>query len=265
MEEIMNMKKWASIGFVLVFLAPTMLACSPSNIQTAEQVTAPTATKAAATDTPAPTKEIIPTTRPVTRTPDIALTSTAEASSFASEINTLFANKIITSKDGQYTRLYDTDESLAKINWFQWHYFDENEHKNFVIRASADLETASNISNWADTGCGFVYHTSDNANYHTTFLAMDGYVRTYRNIKNIQTALKTGYYGKLNTPADSAMLMLAVDQQWVTFYVNDQQVVRFQDTTLKGGALGYVLHSGTNLDFGTRCKLTSVELWDLPN
>ena len=91
---------------------------------------------------------------------------------------------------------------------------------------------------------------------------MDGIVRNYRVEKRVFTDLQGNYAGKFNMPADSARLMLVVDYQWITFFVNDKQVVRFKDDHLQGGGLAFAVVSGSNNDFGTRCTFSNVELWE---
>ncbi len=128
-----------------------------------------------------------------------------------------------------------------------------------------EWESASKTPNLGESGCGFVYHTSaENKDHHATFLTMDGYVKTNRILKNVFTPLKSGYAGKFKIPADKAHMVLIVDKQWITAIVNDKQVVHFQDPKLPGGKIGLTLVSGTNKDFGIRCTIKNIELWELP-
>ena len=76
--------------------------------------------------------------------------------------------------------------------------------------------------------------------------------------------MKGGYAGKFKNPADSAHMVLVVDKQKVTVFINDKQAVTFEDKKLEGGKLGLTLASGTNKGFGMHCDMTNVQLWELP-
>ena len=162
----------------------------------------------------------------------------------------------------EYYRLDDFDESWAQINWYQW-WNTGYQPQNFIIRVDSAWETASNTANWFSSGCGFVYAEDGEENHYMTFLALDGNVHTFRNLKGQFTEMKGGYYGKVGTPDGDAELLLMVKDQYITFIVDGRKVVRFQDPNLTAGNLGLTLNSGTNKDYGFRCMMTDIDLWIL--
>jgi hypothetical protein len=240
--------------------SPAENPASPTNLPTKESLvsTAIPSEISKPSLTPEPTATIKPTIKP---SPVIA--PTKESVEMEKLIAKLFADKNISTTNGTYKRLDDFDESWAKLNWYQW-WDTVYSPTNFVIQADFEWDTASNKANWSDSGCGIVYHTNGSQNHHATFLMMDGKVVSYRAIKDVWTSLKGGNAGRFNTPSDKAHIVLAVDKQWVTVYVKDKKLVRFQDTTLTGGKLALTVASGTNKDFGTRCQMKNIELWLLP-
>ncbi len=247
-----------------VFLLIITIACQliPSNtIDQPGQIDADIVESATVkpTKTRAPTR----TVHPKTPTPDYDLTSTAFAAPGISILEDLHEKNLISSSSGIYHKLPDFDKSWAQILWYQW-WQTGYSPTNFIIQANVSWDSASTTANWPDSGCGFVYHEADKYNNHRTYLAMDGYVYSDRWINGIYTSLKGGYYGKLKTPSDSAKIMLIVENQVVTFLVNDQKVVSFQDTKLQGGRLAYSLASGTNKEYGIHCSWDNIEFWQLP-
>lgn len=212
------------------------------------------------------TKTNVPTKTPLvkTPTPNLNKTGTSIAKTKVSVLEDLYNQNLITSKKGTYHSIEKFEKSWAQLFWYQW-WPTGYKSTNFVIKAEASWDSASKIANWPDSGCGFVYHENGKYNHHKTYLGMDGYVYSSRFVKDIYTPLLKGYYGKLKTPSDSATIMLVVDQQWVTFFVNGKKVVHFQDTKLQGGNLAYSLVSGTNKDYGIHCNFKNVELWELPD
>ncbi|NMB54500.1 MAG: hypothetical protein GYA15_07330 [Leptolinea sp.] len=254
-----------SVVIVLLFFS-SLYACSPTPVKmaspTGESVQEPSNTPEPATPTTAPTVAATKTSKPtIPASPTIVPTS--ESAAMEKLINQLYEKGTISSTDGAYHRLDDFQKEWAQLYYYQWWYTDYSP-SNFVIQADLEWESASKTANLGDSGCGFVYHTEDNQNHHATFLMMDGKVQTYRSLNNNWTQMKGGYAGKFNTPSDKAHMILIVDNQIITVIVNNKEVVHFEDKKLTGGKLGLTLASGTNKDFGTRCKMTNIELWELP-
>src|SRR5512133_2666457 len=219
----------------------------------------------ALTETPAPRETPVPTEEPtltITPTELPSLTPTKFVSRVEGELDDLLKNKYITSTDGKLVMLDDFEESWAQLYWYQWWTIAEKP-TNFVVSSDVEWESASKTANWADSGCGFVFHTNGQSDHYATFIAMDGYVRTYRSLKGNFDLMKGGYAQRFKTPADKAKMTLVVDKQWITVLVNGKKIVRFEDKYLNGGEFGWTLISGTNKDFGTRCKFTNTELWVL--
>jgi hypothetical protein len=57
--------------------------------------------------------------------------------------------------------------------------------------------------------------------------------------------------------------MLVVEDTWITVFVNGDKVHSRQDSALPSGDLSLTLFSGINTGFGTRCRMTNIELWML--
>ncbi len=55
--------------------------------------------------------------------------------------------------------------------------------------------------------------------------------------------------------------MLVVDDKKIYFYVNDKLVTTAYDNSLNDGNIALTLLSGTNKDYGTRCKMTNIDLF----
>jgi hypothetical protein len=72
-----------------------------------------------------------------------------------------------------------------------------------------------------------------------------------------------GTAGKINHLKGEADVVLAVQQGRVVYYVNGQKALDKKNNELASGSLAFTLGSGTNKDFGTRCEITNIELWEL--
>jgi hypothetical protein len=177
-------------------------------------------------------------------------------------VERLFADGTLSTTEGRYHRLDDFDQSWAQIDWYQW-WRTGLVMENFVVRVDAEWESASKYANWFTSGCGFVFSEKSAWNHYASFLALDGNVYNSRVRDNIGTLLPGGYFGRLDVPAGSAELVLVVDQKVVSFYVNGKRVSRYTDNSITKGDFSLTLNSGTNLDYGTRCKMKNIDVWEL--
>ena len=180
-----------------------------------------------------------------------------------SVVKALKTTGLLTNHVGTRIKLPGFDEEWAQINWYQWLRTGYSP-TDFVIRADASWESASEKANWFNSGCGFVFIESDADNHYLILLDMDGNVELTRNKNGYQTVIgrsKSRY--PVEKPADSANLMLAVEGDEIMFFVDGFLILHQRDTTLDTGNLALTLMSGTNKDFGTRCKMENIELWKL--
>jgi len=61
----------------------------------------------------------------------------------------------------------------------------------------------------------------------------------------------------------SADVLLAVDGNKATYYVDGKKVLSKEIPLVNGTGLALTLNSGTNKDFGTECTISQILLWDL--
>ena len=190
----------------------------------------------------------------------IAAQATEQAAGMYAQIEKLYSDGLLDSKNGHFETLEDFDESWAQINWYQ--YRDTGySPKEYVVQAHTWWSSASDKANWNVSGCGFVFGEHDNENHHLVYLGLDGYVYLARILGGKTTVLAQKRYGKLDIPEGQADVMLVVNGMQISYYVNGDQVVSIADHILKEGDLNLTLLSGTNSDYGTRCKMTEIGLW----
>jgi hypothetical protein len=107
----------------------------------------------------------------------------------------------------------------------------------------------------ADSSSG----STQKGDHYLAYLGLDGWFYFYRNLTGTVKLLGRWYYDQVDIPTGRAKIGIAVEGARMTFFVDDQEVEHFQDETFQTGLLGYALASGTNKDFGTRCRMTNVE------
>ncbi len=188
--------------------------------------------------------------------------STVQAEGMQIRIQDLHDRGYLESTSGSYFLLDDFDESWAQINWYQW-WETGHSPSDFVVRADAEWDSASDRANWWTSGCGFVFREDGVPNHYLTYLGLDGYVYFARSVNGISANLGSSYYGNVGTPSGGAEIMLVAEGSTISFFVNGERVHSRQDQGLSSGSLALTLLSGINTDFGTRCQMSNIELWEL--
>jgi hypothetical protein len=186
--------------------------------------------------------------------------ATAQVEGFNAVIDQLMADNVITTKEGDYHHLEDFYQSWAQLGWYRWWPTDYSA-ENFVLSANTYWQSASNTADWYTSGCGIVYSLDDKDDHHLAFLSLDGYGVLGRMTKGDWKYLAAQKYGKISVPDGDARIRLVVFDKRIYFYVNDQLVSKAYDSSLNEGNIALTLLSGTNKDFGTRCKMTNIELY----
>ncbi|HSQ25745.1 MAG TPA: hypothetical protein VLM80_01350, partial [Anaerolineales bacterium] len=133
--------------------------------------------------------------------------------------------------------------------------------ENFVIASEIEWESASMSADFTRSGCGFVFGEIDEENYSLAYLALDGFVHLVHVYDGDWRWLASRRYGRLSLPQGNANIMMVVDNQRITFFVNGEEVAAAYDRSYAAGALNYTLLSGTNKDYGTSCSMKNTELW----
>ena len=187
---------------------------------------------------------------------------TAQAQPMSDRIKELHASGVLSTSTGTYHPLPDFDSSWAQINYYDF-LLTGLAPTNFLLTTEASWESASEIANWWNSGCGFVFRMNARGDHYLAYLGLDGWFYLYRNLDHTITLVGKGYYDEVEIPKGSAELMLVVEGDWITLFVNGEQVQRKQESTFSSGLLGYALASGTNKEFGTRCQMLDTELWEL--
>ncbi|NIS79511.1 MAG: hypothetical protein GTO14_04725 [Anaerolineales bacterium] len=187
--------------------------------------------------------------------------ATAEASSLYAKVRQLAADGHISTTRGTYHRLPPFNESWAQIYWYQW-WYTRFSPSDFVIRADAAMDSAAPYADSA-SGCALVFREEDSENHYLFIVNMYGGVGLDRVYKGRMSRVGGGSYGSGSVRTEDLHFLLAVDDEKFTAFVDNEKVFTLHDTTLTSGNLALSLLSGTNRDFGTKCRMTNIELWIL--
>lgn len=241
-------------------------------ILTACGVNAPAATPtlantATATNTPTPTltptATLTPTKTPKpTITPNLAATQQYE--DFFAVVQKVYDAGQISTLDGRYSNLDDYSDELAMGYGYSWNPTGRSA-KNFIIRADFDWEVA-NQKNYS--GCGYMFRADQYAVYYY-IIALDGLNGVLLSYKGIDGNHPAQLIKKMDMPdmgsnPYQAQFTLVVTDTAAYTYVNGNFLTehRLKSNWLtESGSLSSLVLTGSDTDYGTRCKITNAELW----
>jgi hypothetical protein len=214
---------------------------------------------ATATKTPTPTI-----------TPNLA--ATQEYEDFLVLVQSIQAAGQISTTAGTYQKLDNFSDQLAMSYGYSWAPTGKSP-KNFIIRAEFDWEVANQKNN---SGCGYVFRqTSEDHYYMIAMDALNGVLLFYTRLgldqfghpTTAHTAIAASKKEKLPELGSNpyhARVALVVNESKVYMYVNDQFFSEHrlpQDRLPEPGTLSYLVLTGAATDYGTRCRITSPEIW----
>ncbi len=186
--------------------------------------------------------------------------ATLRARPMSNIVRGLYEDGAVSTLYGAYKSIDDTLFGFNKPGYYQM-WYSNYKAKYFVMRTNLLWDNAGEEVSYPTAGCGLVFGYQDNANHYRVFLNLDGNIRLHRMLDGEFTIMAIDYYGELGRPTGHANLILAVDQGWISVYVNNQLITREYDENLTDGDLAYAIASGSSYDFGTSCDFKDIELW----
>ena len=164
----------------------------------------------------------------------------------------------IASTAGTFSALPGKDISLAMMGYSTREGFGINT-QNLLLQSDIAWSSGYERPDYAKAGCGFYLRGVDDSTYIEIYAAMDGavYVNAFR--AGAFVPLITLKYGVWSIEG-SGRLGVAADAQKITILWNDSILGTVTDAAwMWSGDAGYIVHSGTNGGFGTRCVFSNGE------
>ncbi len=225
------------------------------------QGSAPTVTNTSA-PTLTPTITLTPTQTPIpTATPNLAATQQYE--DFHALVQEIYDAGQISTTEGTYHKLSDYTDELAMSYGYAW---DPTGYvaKDFIIQADFDWEVA-NQKNYS--GCGYLIRQQSDHYYY--IIALDGlngilfiYKATWGD--NPAPLIVKKKLPDIGSNPYHAQFTLVVNDTSAYTYVNGEFFTEHRLTAewlSESGPLSSMVLTGSDKDFGTRCKITNAKLW----
>ena len=214
------------------------------------------------TNTVVPSKTPKPTSTPrPTRTPNLA--ATQQFNDMQAEAQKYADLGYIPSAEGKFKVFGDFEYEWAQLGWYKPFALGQRA-KNFFLSSHVAWESA--YKNADESGCGIAFAVQNNGEHYAVFLDRSKILfldadNRYSYSRPVGLTRGTGRV-KFTPPAE-ANLTLIVNNGYATVLVDGDVVGEYtlsQSRNLNGDLAVTVL-SGTNKDYGTRCKMTDIHTW----
>ncbi len=247
------------IALIAILSTLVLSACSTA----ATPPPAPTDTpRPTATDTSIPTNTPKPTSTPMpTKTPNLA--ATQHMNDLQAEAEKYADLGYIPSAEGQFKEFDDFEYDWAQLGWYKRFLLGQTA-KDFFITAHVAWQSA--FKNAEESGCGIAFANQENGEHYAVFLDRSKVLfvdadNRYNGSRLIGPTRGTGRV-KFTPPAEAEMALI-VTNSYAYVLINGEVVGEYtlsQSRNLEGD-LALTVLSGTNKDYGTRCKMTNIHTW----
>jgi len=255
----MKKKSFYLLSVAMILLAISLQGCN-SVYQLIQGTPTPTPTLTytptlTPTPTPTPTKTPTPTITP-------NLTATQQSETFSLLVQKIYDAGQISTTTGRYKKLDDYSEQLSRTFGYDWSKAGVTT-KNFIIRADFTWSIAHQ-KNYS--GCGYVFREKSSQYYLIALDALDGVLLSYTDgvfNYSISGSRKTKLPDMGSNPYQ-ATFTLVVNEFKAYTYINDNYYSAYElqkNRLTEKGSLSFMILTGTDKDFGTRCEITNAEIW----
>lgn len=197
-----------------------------------------------------------------TATAEMIVQGTAQAAPMVAVVDQLFSTGVLTSTQGTFYNLPDFEERWAMRDFYDFSLTDQVV-SDFALSSTLEWDSAGTSVEYANAGCGFVFRLNPRGDHYLVYLGADGRAYFYLAYNHTLKQIDREIYSDNKLLSGQAKILLTVQGSRIVLFVNDVQVINFEDSTLQNGLLGQAIASGTNSGYGTLCRMTDSQLWKL--
>lgn len=250
----------------VVIPSPTTEIISSSIIGPPPTLTFTLAPQATQTLTATLQDTLIPTEVPITQTPTkTPITPTPNMTELAypmySVVEQLYAGNVISTVNGTYYRIDDYESNWAQTDSYQKTYTGYD-FPDFIIRADATWQVAAS-SLGSDSGCGIIFHEDENEDHYLVVFTLGDRAILFRRMSGSLTNLGTSFRYDVDNELAQAQVMVVVEDNDIYIFVNGEELYGKKQIYLETGKIAFTVITGSTLDYGTRCEMSNIELWEI--
>jgi hypothetical protein len=176
-------------------------------------------------------------------------------------VEQLYATNVISTVHGTYYHIDDFESNWTQTDSYQKTYtgFD---FPNFIIKADATWQVAAS-SLGADSGCGIIFHEDEGENHYLVVFTLGDRAILFRRMGGSLTNLGVSYRYDVDNELAQAEIMVAVEDNDIRIFVNGDELYAKKQIYLETGKIAFTVITGSTLDYGTRCEMRNIELWEI--
>lgn len=253
------MLRKASIPLFFILLAFSMNACSAAT-PTLPPILFTQTPRPSATPTSIPTETQVPTITPTpTMTPDLAATQHMEA--LQADVQSYFDSGFLDSLDGRAQEYDDFEVEWAQLNWYQLYPLPDLISEFYM---KGHFEWSSALDSAEVSGCGFVFGLQEDGKHYAAILDRKKVlflINSGSGSREIKPTRGSGVV-EFGNPAQADFTLIVRDA-YSYVLVDDRLVGEYTLSQSQPfqGRLGMTVLSGTNKEYGTRCRMTDLYAW----
>lgn len=207
-----------------------------------------------------------PPAQPEPVQPSGDMAATQQAQPMYDFVNQMVSKANLWSAEGVYHDLGSFDKRDSNPSdeyYFSYWDTDNQDYDSFVLRTTISWR-APNSGSPTDLGCGFIWGLANDDTWHATHLDLEGTVHTYRQRGTSEIIEMEGgrYAGGLGHLSGEAEMVIVVEDDLYTVFINNMQVVRFRDPYISTGKVGPSVFYGNSVG-AMQCKMDQIEFWEL--
>jgi hypothetical protein len=176
-------------------------------------------------------------------------------------VDQLFGNGLIPSREGRYHSIpiyANESANPAALDKFSTGL----NIKDFVFRADVNWQVDQNQGDWVESGCGVIFRESDPANFYLVYLSLDGRARLIRKIDGSNILLGRSTIFNVDRQNGQAQLVLVVKGDMIRIFVDGEKKYEKPGES-RAGDLSFTVVTGNPYGYGTRCKMSNIEVWEI--
>ena len=224
----------------------------------------PTATN---TLTPTQTPTATPTPKP-TMTPN--QTATQRVIQLEAEIQSYVDRGYLDTTNGRNLKFADFVSQWAQLGWYRRFWLNGSSYSlnfsDFIFNAHFNWSSAYRQADIS--GCGVAFAIQPNDDHYAVFLDRSKvlFVKTdyyYYAVGPTHGTGRVEFENPFDTPAEADFTLIVKDTSAYVL-VDDELVGEYALAQSRGlrGQIMLALISGTNKDFGTRCEISNIHIWE---
>ena len=115
----------------------------------------------------------------------------------------------------------------------------------------------------ADSGCGIIFHEDEGEDHYLVVFTLGERAILFQRMSGSLANLGASFRYDVDNELAQAQIMVVVEDMDIHIFVNGEELYAKKHTYLETGKIAFTVITGSTLDYGTRCEMSNIELWEI--